>query len=105
MGMLDGKVVIVTGAGHGVGRGHAIDMAQAGAKVVVNDLGGSPSGEGSDKRVAETVADLIRERGGEAVANYDDVSDFEGARRMVQQAIETFGQLDELHPPQRRALE
>jgi NAD(P)-dependent dehydrogenase (short-subunit alcohol dehydrogenase family) len=96
MGMLDGKVVIVTGAGHGVGRGHAIDMAAAGAKVVVNDLGGSPSGEGEDKRVAETVAEVIRERGGEAVANYDDVSDFAGARRMVQQAIETFGGLDVL---------
>lgn len=96
MGVLDGKVAIVTGAGHGVGRGHALDMAAAGAKVVVNDLGGSPRGEGADEKVADVVAELIRSRGGEAVANHDDVSDFEGARRMVHQAIDTFGRLDVL---------
>ena len=94
MRLLEGKVAIVTGAGHGVGRGHALDLAEAGAKVVVNDLGGSEHGEGADKAPAETVADLIRSRGGEAVANYDDVSDFEAARRMVQQAVDTFGGLD-----------
>ena len=94
MGILDGKVAIVTGAGHGVGRGHALDMADAGAKVVVNDLGGSERGEGSDQSAADKVAELINARGGEAVANYEDVSDFEGARRMVDQAIESFGRLD-----------
>src|SRR6195952_2851558 len=93
MGMLDGKVAIVTGAGHGIGRGHALELAKHGAKVVVNDLGGSVSGEGAGKDADLTVA-LITERGGEAVANYDDVSDYEGAGRMVQQAIDTFGQLD-----------
>jgi NAD(P)-dependent dehydrogenase (short-subunit alcohol dehydrogenase family) len=96
MGVLDGKVAIVTGAGHGVGRGHALDMAAQGAKVVVNDLGGSGRGEGADTAPAEEVAAIIRERGGDAVANYDDVSDFEGAGRMVRQAIDTFGDLDVL---------
>jgi NAD(P)-dependent dehydrogenase (short-subunit alcohol dehydrogenase family) len=94
--LMEGKVAIVTGAGHGVGRGHALDLAEAGAKVVVNDLGGSPSGEGSDSRAADEVVALITERGGEAVANYDDVSDFEAARSMVRQAIDTFGGLDSL---------
>jgi NAD(P)-dependent dehydrogenase (short-subunit alcohol dehydrogenase family) len=96
VGLLDGKVAVVTGAGHGVGRGHALDLAAEGAKVVVNDLGGSATGEGSDKRVAEVVADRIRERGGEAVANYDDVSDFAAAKNMVQQAVDTYGGLDVL---------
>jgi NAD(P)-dependent dehydrogenase (short-subunit alcohol dehydrogenase family) len=94
MTLLDGKVAIVTGAGHGVGRGHALDLAEAGAKVVVNDLGGSEHGEGADKAPAEAVAELIRRRGGEAVANYDDVSDFAAAARMVEQAVDTFGGLD-----------
>lgn len=94
MGILDGKVVIVTGAGHGVGRGHALDMAAAGANVVVNDLGGSTRGEGSDQGVAEQVAEIIRKRGGAAVSNADNVADFEGAKRMVQQAIDVFGRLD-----------
>ena len=78
MGMLDGKVAIVTGAGNGVGRGEAIQLADHGAKVVVNDLGGSVTGEGSDKRAADEVVDVINKRGGEAVANYDSVTDFEG---------------------------
>jgi NAD(P)-dependent dehydrogenase (short-subunit alcohol dehydrogenase family) len=77
----------VTGAGHGVGRGHALDLAEAGAKVVVNDLGGSEHGEGADKGPAETVADIIRSRGGEAVASYDDVSNF-AAARMIDQAVD-----------------
>ena len=94
MGMLDGKVAIVTGAGHGVGRGHAFAMAAAGAKVVVNDLGGSTTGEGEDKRVAEVVADAIKAKGGDAVASYDDVSDFAAAKGMVQQAVDSFGGLD-----------
>ena len=94
MGILDEKVAIVTGAGHGVGRGEALELAAEGAKVVVNDLGGSVTGEGADKRPAEEVAELIRGRGGEAVANYDDVADFNGAKSIVDQAIETFGRLD-----------
>lgn len=94
MGLLDGKVAIVTGAGHGVGRGEALELAAAGAKVVVNDLGGSVTGEGADKRPAETVAGVIRDRGGEAVANYDDVADFAASKNIIDQAVETFGRLD-----------
>jgi NAD(P)-dependent dehydrogenase (short-subunit alcohol dehydrogenase family) len=94
MGLLDGKVAIVTGAGHGIGRGEALELAKEGAKVVVNDVGGSVSGEGADKRVAETVAEVIRERGGEAVANYDDIADWNGAKNLVDQAVESFGKLD-----------
>ena len=97
MGMLDGKVAIVTGAGNGVGRGEAIMLADHGAKVVVNDLGGSVSGDGEgDKRVADQVVDVIKQRGGEAVANYDSVADFEGARNIVNTAIDAFGRLDVL---------
>jgi NAD(P)-dependent dehydrogenase (short-subunit alcohol dehydrogenase family) len=96
MGMLDGKVAIVTGAGHGVGRGEALELAAQGAKVVVNDLGGSSTGEGADLSAADEVAALIKSRGGEAVANYDDVADFAGAKRMVDQAIDAFGKLDVL---------
>jgi NAD(P)-dependent dehydrogenase (short-subunit alcohol dehydrogenase family) len=94
--LLDGKVAIVTGAGHGVGRGHALDLAAAGARVVVNDLGGSARGEGANEGPAAEVAEIIRDRGGEAVANFDDVSSFDGARNMVQQAIDSFGDLDVL---------
>src|SRR5437763_8912454 len=96
MALLDGKVAIVTGAGHGVGRGEALQLAKEGAKVVVNDLGGSVGGEGSDKRPAEEVADVIKSAGGEAVANYDDVADWNGAKSLVQQAVESFGKLDVL---------
>jgi NAD(P)-dependent dehydrogenase (short-subunit alcohol dehydrogenase family) len=96
MALMDGKVVIVTGAGHGVGRGHALDLAEAGARVVVNDLGGGPAGGGGDSGVADEVVAIIKERGGEAVANYADVSDFEAARGMIRQAVETFGRLDGL---------
>ena len=83
MGMLDGKVAIVTGAGNGVGRGEAVQLADHGAKVVVNDLGGSVTGEGADKSAAETVVDVIKGRGGEAVANYDDVSDHAAAKNII----------------------
>lgn len=93
MGLLDGKVAIVTGAGHGIGRGHALELAKHGAKVVVNDLGGSVSGEGASRDADLTVA-LIEKRGGTAVANYEDVADHEGAGRLVQQAVDTFGKLD-----------
>jgi NAD(P)-dependent dehydrogenase (short-subunit alcohol dehydrogenase family) len=95
MGMLDGKVAIVTGSGNGVGRGEAVLLAEHGAKVVVNDLGGSVSGEGDgDQRVADDVVAVIKERGGEAVANYDSVADFAGAQSMVETALERFGRLD-----------
>ena len=96
MGLLDGKVAIVTGAGHGIGRGEALLLAKEGAKVVVNDVGAAVSGEGADKRPAETVAELVRTQGGEAAANYDDVADWNGAKNLVQQADETFGTLDVL---------
>lgn len=95
MGILDGKVAIVTGAGHGIGRGHAMELAKHGAKVVVNDLGGSVTGEGTG-RDADLTVDIIKGRGGEAVANYEDISDHEGAGRMVAQAVDTFGKLDVL---------
>jgi NAD(P)-dependent dehydrogenase (short-subunit alcohol dehydrogenase family) len=94
MGLLDGKVAIVTGGGRGVGRGEAVLLAQHGAKVVVNDLGGSQTGEGADKTPAEEVVGVIKDRGGDAVANYDDVSDFNGAKNLISQAVEAFGKLD-----------
>jgi len=95
MGMLDGKVAIVTGAGHGIGRGHAMELAKHGARVVVNDLGGSVTGEGSGRDADLTVA-IIEKRGGEAVASYDDVADHQASGRMVAQAIDTWGRLDVL---------
>jgi NAD(P)-dependent dehydrogenase (short-subunit alcohol dehydrogenase family) len=95
MGMLDGKVAIVTGAGHGIGRGHALELAKHGAKVVVNDLGSSVSGEGSSSD-ADLTLKLVQDRGGEAVANYEDVADYDGAGRMVAQAVDTWGRLDVL---------
>ena len=91
VGILSGKVAIVTGAGHGVGRGEALELAEQGAKVVVNDLGGSSIGEGSDTRPADEVAKLIESRGGEAVANHDDVSDWAGAERLIAAAYDAFG--------------
>jgi NAD(P)-dependent dehydrogenase (short-subunit alcohol dehydrogenase family) len=95
MGMLDGKVAIVTGAGHGIGRGHALELAKHGAKVVVNDLGVSVKGEGKGSDADLTVG-IIADRGGEAVANYEDISDHEGAGRLVAQAVEEYGRLDVL---------
>src|SRR5262245_35314947 len=93
MGMLDGKVAIVTGAGHGIGRGHAMELAKQGAHVLVNDLGGSVTGEGSS-RDADLTVKIIESRGGVAAPNYADVSDFDSAGEMVQQAIDEFGRLD-----------
>lgn len=92
--MLEGKVAVVTGAGRGIGRGFAMMMAQHGAKVVVNDLGGSVSGEGEDSGPAYEVVNEIRGAGGEAVMNNDSVSDWDGAHRMVQQAVDEFGKID-----------
>jgi NAD(P)-dependent dehydrogenase (short-subunit alcohol dehydrogenase family) len=96
MALLDGKVAIVTGAGHGIGRAHALELARHGAKVVVNDLGTSVTGDGADQKAADLTVELIRSRGGEAVANYDDVADYEGAGRMVALAVDTYGRLDVL---------
>ncbi len=91
-----GRVAIVTGAGRGLGREHALELARQGAKVVGNDLGTSGAGEGASSGPADEVVALIKEMGGEAVANGNDVADFEGARQMVAQAVETFGGLDVL---------
>jgi NAD(P)-dependent dehydrogenase (short-subunit alcohol dehydrogenase family) len=91
---LDGKVAIVTGAGRGIGREHALALAEAGAKVVVNDLGGSLSGEGTDATPAQSVVNEIVAEGGEAVASYDDVSDFGAAESIVRRAVDRYGQLD-----------
>ena len=89
-----GRVVLITGAGHGLGRAHALACAQAGAQVVVNDLGVSREGEAGDTTAAQKVVDEIAALGGQAVANGDDVSDWDGAARMVHQAVEHFGRLD-----------
>src|SRR4030095_3343704 len=94
MAVLDGKVAIVTGAGRGIGREHALALAKEGAKIVVNDLGGSTAGEGADATPAQSVADEIKALGGEATANYDNVADFQGAGNMVKQAVGDFGRLD-----------
>jgi NAD(P)-dependent dehydrogenase (short-subunit alcohol dehydrogenase family) len=91
---LSGKVAIVTGAGRGIGREHALALARAGAKVLVNDLGGSLAGEGEDQAPAEQVAEEIRSLGGEAAADYENVADFVGAERLVRHAIDELGGLD-----------
>jgi NAD(P)-dependent dehydrogenase (short-subunit alcohol dehydrogenase family) len=93
MGALDGRVAIITGAGRGLGREHALLFAQEGAKVVVNDLGGDMRGEGGDPSAAMEVAAEIEKMGGEAAVNGANVADWDGARDLVQQAIDTFGDL------------
>jgi len=95
-GVCEGRIAIVTGAGRGIGRGHALELARQGARVVVNDLGGEVDGSGRSAGPAEVVVAEIRERGGEAVANGDDVASWDGARRLIQTALDTYGGLDVL---------
>jgi NAD(P)-dependent dehydrogenase (short-subunit alcohol dehydrogenase family) len=93
-GMCEGRVAVITGAGRGIGREYALMLAEQGAKVVVNDLGGDRAGEGADVTPAQSVVDEIKAMGGEAVVNGADVSDFASAKAMIQQAVDTFGGLD-----------
>src|SRR5829696_1256072 len=93
MGALDGRVAIITGAGRGIGREHALLFASEGAKVVVNDLGGAMDGSGDDRTPAQQVVDEIKGMGGEAVANADNVAEWEGGQRLVNAAVEAFGDL------------
>ena len=94
--LCEGRVAVVTGAARGLGRQHALQLAKAGAKIVVNDLGGTVNGVGSDPSPAQAVAEEITGMGGEAIVNGDDVSNFDGAKNMIDQAINTFGKLDVL---------
>ena len=95
MGLLDGKVAIVTGAGRGIGREEALLLVGEGARVIVNDVGAALHGEASaDEHPAEEVVALIKERGGEAAVNGDDISSWDGGKNVVDQAVDTFGWLD-----------
>ena len=94
--LCEGRIAIVTGAGRGIGREHALSLAAHGARVVVNDLGGARDGSGASAGPAEEVVATIRSAGGEAIVNADDVSDWGGAERLVRQAVDTFGGLDVL---------
>jgi NAD(P)-dependent dehydrogenase (short-subunit alcohol dehydrogenase family) len=96
MGLLDGKVAIITGAGGGIGRAHALAFAKEGAKVVVNDLGGDRAGGGKGAEMADAVVEEIKKAGGEAVANYDSVATREGADGLLWSALSKFGKLDVL---------
>jgi NAD(P)-dependent dehydrogenase (short-subunit alcohol dehydrogenase family) len=96
MGLLDGKVAIITGSGGGIGRAHALLFAKEGAKVVVNDLGGARDGAGNDASAANVVVDEIKKAGGEAVANHDSVATAEGATKVVEAAVKAFGRADVL---------
>jgi NAD(P)-dependent dehydrogenase (short-subunit alcohol dehydrogenase family) len=93
MGALDGRVAIITGAGRGIGREHAMLFASEGAKVVVNDLGGAVDGSGDDRSPAEQVVAEIKGFGGQAIANDENVADWEGGRRLIEAAVEAFGDL------------
>src|SRR5262245_54539821 len=94
MGLLDGKVAIITGAGGGIGRAHALLFAKEGAKVVVNDLGGARDGTGTGKTAAEQVVAEIKAQGGQAAPSYDDVSERSAAENMVDIALRSFGHVD-----------
>jgi NAD(P)-dependent dehydrogenase (short-subunit alcohol dehydrogenase family) len=96
MALLDGKVAIVTGSGGGIGREHALALAKHGAKVVVNDLGGTREGSGKGTAMADQVVKEIQEAGGEAAPSYDDVATVEGGRAILQSALDAFGQVDVL---------
>ena len=95
-GICEGRVVVITGAGRGMGRSHALEFARQGAKVVVNDLGVAMDGEGGSSGPADEVVEEIRAFGGEAVANSNDASDWDGARSLIAHAVETFGTIDTL---------
>jgi NAD(P)-dependent dehydrogenase (short-subunit alcohol dehydrogenase family) len=93
-GICAGRVVIVSGAGRGIGAAHALEFARQGARVVVNDIGGALDGSGTDVTPAQEIVDRIRATGGEAVASYHDVTDWDAAAQLVRTAIDTFGGLD-----------
>jgi len=94
MGLLDGKVAIVTGAGRGLGREESLALAAEGARVLVNDIGVSVAGEGADRSPAKTVVDEITRAGGQAIAGSEDIADWNGARRTIEKAYDTWGKLD-----------
>jgi NAD(P)-dependent dehydrogenase (short-subunit alcohol dehydrogenase family) len=94
MGLLDGKVALITGAGGGLGRTHAMQMAAEGASIVVNDLGGARDGTGAGSNMADTVVDEIKAAGGQAVADYGNVADAADAKAMIQTGVDSFGKID-----------
>ena len=96
MGSLDGRITVITGAGRGLGRSHALLFAAEGAKVVVNDLGSDPEGSGGDPGAAQAVVEEIRDAGGDAVANHDDVATWAGGQALIRAAVDAFGGLDVL---------